>query len=241
MINLLDSCPVLKEMLDPGIARGQAGDAIPIHSNIPGYYAEALFRTVLEARPSIVIEVGMAFGVSSLAILAALHRAGDAGRLISIDPFQSTQWGGCGITAIEQAGFRERHELVQDFDYNALPRLLASGQRLDFAYIDGWNTFDYKLFDWWYVDKMLKVEGVVGFRGCGYPSVDKVIRFVRSHRKYDELDVGLPLEVANYSRRRGLLRRLTGKDPRAYYMQRQDRFFIKRQVWEPSWDFYAEF
>jgi predicted O-methyltransferase YrrM len=90
-MNLLDSCPVLKEMLDTGVARGQAGNSIPIHSNIPGYYAEALFRTVLQALPSLVIEIGMAFGVSSLAILAALHRAGDTGRLISIDPFQSTQ------------------------------------------------------------------------------------------------------------------------------------------------------
>lgn len=73
------------------------------------------------------------------------------------------------------------------------------------------------------------------------PSVDKVIRFVLSHRKYDELDVGLPPEVANSSRRRGWLRRLTEKDPRADDRQQQDRYFMKRQVWEPNWDFYAEF
>jgi hypothetical protein len=88
---------------------------------------------------------------------------------------------------------------------------------------------------------MLKAKGVVGFRGCGYPSVDKVIKFVVSHRKYNELDVGLPLEFANCSRRRGFLRRWTGKDPRADDRQRQDRYFMKKEVWEPSWDFYAEF
>jgi hypothetical protein len=47
----------------------------------------------------------MAFGVSSLATCRT-SSAGDTGHLITIDPFQLTQWE-VRITAIEQAGFRE--------------------------------------------------------------------------------------------------------------------------------------
>jgi predicted O-methyltransferase YrrM len=195
---------------------------------------------VRRARPALVIEVGMAFGVSSLAILTAL-RDGGQGKLISIDPVQTSDWKGCGRVAVEQAGFGDRHELVEDYDYNALPRLLASGVRCDFAYIDGWHTFDYALLDWWYLDKMLSVDGIVGFNDCGWPAVDKVIRFVLSHRKYNEVDSGLPIEYVCLGRRRELLRRLTLGRKQQWYSQAQDRYFRKAAEWEPRWDFFAPF
>jgi len=51
------------------------------------------------------------------------------------------------------------HELVEDFDYYALPRLLANGCRADFAYIDGWHTFDHAMLDFWFIDKMMNIGG----------------------------------------------------------------------------------
>jgi len=41
----------------------------------------------------------------------------------------------------------------EDFDFKVLPRLLESGKKIDFAYIDGWHTFDYTLLDWCYIDR----------------------------------------------------------------------------------------
>jgi predicted O-methyltransferase YrrM len=238
---LLDRCAILKEVFDTRTARRPTGDAVPVHSNIPREYAEALYRTVLANRPAVVLEVGMAFGVSALAILTALHEAGGSGRLISIDPNQATQWKSCGLTAVERAGLRHRHRLIEEFDYVALPRLLASGQRIDLAYIDGWHTFDYALLDFWFVDRMLNAGGVVGFNDCGFRAVDKVIKFVQSHRKYEEVDVGLPADLVDHTRLRGLLRRLTGRPPEGSYRMRQDRYFRKGENWEPDWDFFAEF
>jgi predicted O-methyltransferase YrrM len=238
---LLDRCAVVKELFDTRTARGPTGEAVPVHSNIPQAYAEALYRTVLAHRPSVVLEVGMAFGVSSLAILAALHETGGGGQLISIDPNQATQWQRCGVGAVERAGFRGRHRLIEEFDYVALPRLLASGQRIDLAYIDGWHTFDYALLDFWYVDRLLNVGGLVGFNDCGFRAVDKVIKFVQSHRKYEEMDVGLPADRVDHTRLRGLLRRLTRRPPQVSYRMRQDRYFRKVANWEPDWDFFAEF
>jgi predicted O-methyltransferase YrrM len=226
MAGLLDRCQVLKDMLDSRSSLSPTGESVPVHSNIHPSYAESLYEMVRRAQPALVVEVGMGFGVSSLAILTAL-RDGGQGQLISIDPKQTSYFKGCGRLAVTRAGFSDRHELIEEYDYNALPRLLASGVKCGFAYVDGWHTFDYALLDWWYLDKMLAVNGVVAFNDCGFPAVDKVIRFLLSHRKYCEVDAGLPTEYVGLSR---------GQE-----LQAQDRYFRKEAEWEPRWDFFAPF
>jgi len=237
MSKLFKQCPVIEEILVGRSAYSLSGEKIPVHSDIGLGHAEALYKTILETRPSTVLEVGMAFGVASLAILTALRDIGQNGRLLSIDPGQTTNWKGCGLASIARAGLKERHEMHEDYDYNALPRLLASGLKLDFAYIDGWHTFDYALLDWWYVDRMLKVGGIAAFNDCGWPAVEKAIQFVLTHRKYTEIDVGIP---APRRRKQELLRLLTfglKKLP----ADGRDRYFKKDADWEPRWDFFAPF
>ncbi len=241
MGQLLERCAVLKEMLERKVTATAAGDPVPLDSNIPEAYAQALYDVVRRERPKLCVEVGLAYGGSSLSILTALRENGDGGRLISVDPMQSTHWKGCGVAAIARAGLAEHHELIEDYDYHALPRLLAAGTKCQFAYIDGWHTFDYTLVDFWYLDKMLPAGGVVAFNDCGWPAVDKVIKFVLSHRKYTELNVGLPMEIAGYSRQRELLRRLSLGRKEDWYRHDEDRYFRKSEDWEPRWDFFAEF
>jgi len=185
-----------------------------------------------------VLEVGMACGVSSLAILTALGDLGEHGRLISIDPHQSTQWRRCGVTAVERAGLGDRHRLIEEASQLALPRLLAEETRVQVAYIDGWHTFDYAFLDFWYADQMLAVAGVVGFNDCGLPSIEKVIRFVLSHRKYQEIQVGLPIRYTGGGNR---LQTILPRSIRPSSRQSQDRYFEKREDWEPPWDFFATF
>lgn len=241
MARLLERCSILKEILESQSAFTQSEEKVELKGHITQAYAEALYETVLQARPMVVLEVGMAFGVSSLAILTALSEWNKEARLISIDPNQSSRWKGGGRTAVARAGFGGQHELIEDYDYAALPRLLASGLKLDFAYIDGWHTFDYTLLDWWYIDRMLAVDGIVGFNDCGWPAVDKALRFVLGHRKYTEIDVGLPVNFAKYSRKRELLRILTRGREDQWFPRVEDRYFKKNEHWEPKWDFFAPF
>jgi predicted O-methyltransferase YrrM len=222
MANLLEHCPVLREMLETRTSLNPAGEHVRIISNISQSFAEALYDTVLKNRPAVALEVGMAFGFSSLSILTALRDVGQPGRLITIDPNQSTDWNSCGRTAVSRAGLADRHELIEDFDYAVLPRLLDSAVKIDFAYIDGWHTFDYTLIDWWYIDKMMPTGGIVAFNDCGFPAVEKVIQFVLSHRSYVEFDVGLPRVM---------------KDGR----RTEDRYFRKTGTTEPAWNFFAPF
>jgi predicted O-methyltransferase YrrM len=222
MSELLTRCPVLDDLLRTGVARTPADEPVKMISNISTAFAEALYETVLSKRPGIAVEIGMAFGVSSLAILTALNQAGGDGRLITIDPNQTTDWASCGRAAVARAGFSARHELIEELDFKALPRLLDRSIKVDFAYIDGWHTFDYTLLDWWYIDKMMPVGAIVGFNDCGFPGVEKVIQFVLSHRSYVEMDVGLPVTVKNGRRT-------------------EDRYFRKTGADEPAWNFFAAF
>ena len=229
---------VLREMLSSGKALASDGAAMSLESSISLESAEALYGVVMQARTRVVLEVGMACGVSSLAILTALGDLGEHGRLISIDPHQSTQWRRCGVTAVERAGLGERHRLIEEASQLALPRLLAERTTAQVAYIDGWHTFDYAFIDFWYADRMLAVGGVVGFNDCGLPSIAKVIRFVLSHRKYQEIQVGLPIRYTGGGNR---LQTILPRSVRPSSRQSQDRYFEKREHWEPPWDFFATF
>ena len=229
---------VLGEMLSTGRVVGSDGASVPLESGISLESAEALYGVVMGVRARVVLEVGMACGVSSLAILTALRDLGEDGRLISIDPHQSTHWRRCGVTAVERAGLGERHRLIEEASQLALPRLLAERTTAQVAYIDGWHTFDYAFIDFWYADRMLAVGGVVGFNDCGLPSIEKVIRFVLSHRKYQEIQVG---PLVKYTGGGNRLQTILPRSIRPSSRQSQDRYFEKREDWEPPWNFYATF
>lgn len=184
-LNLFDSCPVLAKIYQTCMATSIDGSKVMANSHIPVYDAEFLFDVVREHKPKKAIEVGMAFGASTLSILAA----SDTLTLDSVDPHQSTQWQGCGIASVRSAGYEPRHTLWEDYDYNVLPHFVHV-DKFDFAFIDGWHTFDHAFLDWWYVDKILNVGGIVGFDDCYMPAVEKAIRFILSHRKYSEVHAG---------------------------------------------------
>ncbi len=240
--------PVLYDMLRRGETRDLTGAAVPLRSNVPAAYAEALYRTVHREPVVRALEVGMACGVSSLAILAGLaNRAGAT--LISIDPNQSSDWRLAGRTAVERAGYGVRHRLIEQPSYLALPQLLADGTTLDFIYIDGWHTVDYTLLDFFFADRLLRPGGIVAFNDCSWPAIDKVIRFVKTHRKYEEIDVGLPKTpvVPPWESRRVRMIRQCEKVlglPSRYRVGlgfAQDRYFRKIANWEPTWNFYEDF
>ncbi len=224
--------PILHEIFETGIARET--DAVPFMkmTGISIDYAQALYSTILAEKPAVVLEIGMAQGISSLAIISALLEIG-SGKLISIDPFQSTQWANVGLDNVKRAGGSDQHELIENFDYFALPQLLERGIRIDFAYIDGWHTFDYTLLDFFFIDKLLNQNGIVAFNDCGFPPVKRVLKWLGAHRKYNELAVLKP----DYKGRNFALTAFRF----LFRLSRSDRYFRKLEDWEPAWNYYAPF
>jgi predicted O-methyltransferase YrrM len=224
--------PLLEQLLDTDHTT-ENGAAVALHSHIPRDYAIALAETVGRYRPRRVLEVGMAFGIASLAMLGAIEALGE-GALISVDPFQTADYRGLGVRHVELAGLAHRHRLIEECDYLALPGLVRDEVRLQLAYIDGWHTFDHVLLDLFYIDKMLDIGGVMAFNDCGMPSVHRAIRFLETHRSYKEIDVGLPRNYVGTSRADTVKRTLERRS-------HADRYFAKVDEPEPPWNFYAKF
>jgi predicted O-methyltransferase YrrM len=240
-MSLREKCPVLREIFESRMVTDEAGGQHELLYYVLPRFAEALYRTVLARRPSLVVETGLANGISTLAILTALEEIGEQGRLISIDPFEARDYKNCGLVAVRRAGLAARHQHIDRPSHLALPQLLASNTRVDLAYIDGDHRVDFVLLDFWYLDRMLPVGGAIAFNDCQMDSVNKVIAFLQTYRRYAELDVRLPYSYVGYTRLKGVLRRLRGISAKSYFRNGSDRYFEKKEDWDPRWDFFASF
>jgi predicted O-methyltransferase YrrM len=225
---------VLRALCRDRVVHDDAGKCYPLEDAISATHAAKLYQMVLKHRPNLVVEVGMAHGVSTLAILTALDRSAGPGSLISIDSHQGRVYHGIGVLNVRRAGLEHRHQLLEMPSHLALPQLLAADSRIEFSYIDGWHTFDYALVDFFYLDKMTSPGGIVAFNDCGWRSVHRVIKFVRTHRSYDELDVGLCKNYRGRNLAASMVRRVTRRSS-------SDRYFLKTSMEEPDWNFYARF
>jgi predicted O-methyltransferase YrrM len=226
--------PVLADIFATSSVTDDGGSRVRLHGNISLAHANALYRTVRGLDPTTVIEVGMAYGIATLAIASALEEAANGGELISIDPHQSRHWRNIGVLNLQRARLDGHHRLIERVDYLALPELVADRRTIEFAYIDGWHTFDYTLLDFFYIDRMLAPGGVVAFNDCALPSVRRVTRFITAHRRYREIDVGLRRRYATRDVPTSIRRLATLRS-------KSDRYFRKLETWEPPSDFYAHF
>jgi hypothetical protein len=76
--------------------------------------------------------------------------------------------------------------IVESSD-TALPNL-AVKDRLDFAFIDGEHGYPFAALDWHYIDKHMKVGGIVGFDNAEIPSVHNHCDFLEINKSYRLID-----------------------------------------------------
>lgn len=183
--------PVLAEILRSKRTLSSDGTrSIDVHSNVSLEEGELLTRLISERKPKVSLEVGLAFGISALFICEAMKSATPNPRHIVVDPAQHAEehWRGAGLANLERAGYREFVQFIEKPSQTALPELLSAGQKIDLAFVDGEHTFDHVLVDFFFIDRLLNVGGVVVFDDTGWPSIRTVARFVASNRNYKVID-----------------------------------------------------
>jgi predicted O-methyltransferase YrrM len=183
--------PVLAEILSTQRVRTRDGSSVPLDHQISRHEGETLQQLIRERRPRVTLEVGFAYGISTLFICEAMAETGGE-RHIVIDPLQDEGWRGIGRFTVERAGYAPLLEVHVESSHQALPMLERQGRRIDLAFIDGWHTFDYVMIDFFYVDRLLNVGGVVMLDDMGYPAVRKLARYILTHRRYERIDAGSP-------------------------------------------------
>lgn len=137
-----------------------------------------LYNFIKQHKFTNVLEIGMAGGMSSIAILSALAETSLNFKLTSIDPYQSTQWISNGLKNIIKCNFSSNHELIELSDMIALPKLLEKGEKYDLIFIDGMHTFDHVLLNNFYADKLLNIGGFIINDDIWMPSIQRVCNYL---------------------------------------------------------------
>lgn len=164
----------LEKVEDPGLSYKETG--------IPTPEGEFLRSQIQEHAYAKTIEIGCALGIASLYICDALRGFEEKCHTI-IDPYQTTQWKGIGVKNLKNIGFSD-FTLIEERSEIALPRLLEEEATFDFAFIDGWHTFDHTLLDFFYLNRLIRVGGMIVFDDVKYPSVARVLRYVAKYPNY---------------------------------------------------------
>ena len=182
--------PGLPELLERIYATGEVEDEDGVRvaaapAGLARVDALALADLVGEARLERTLEVGLAYGLSALAITSVHARRG-SGRHIAIDPYASTTYRSIAHTNLRRAGLDDRVDVIEEGSETALPRLAAQRpQSIDLVLIDGRHHFDTTLLDLFYADRLLVDGGYVAVDDAEYASVERALAYVLSNRAYE--------------------------------------------------------
>jgi hypothetical protein len=170
---------VLLDVLDSGVAINCDGAETPLQGNVTLSDAQRLYDLVRARRPEVTLELGMAHGISTLAIAQALEENG-SGTHHAVDPFEKNCYESVGLTSLERAGLGHRVVYHEAFPEEVVPSL----PRTSFAFIDSSHVFDLTLMDFILVDKRLDIGGLIGFHDLWLAAVLKAVRYIVTNRDY---------------------------------------------------------
>ncbi|MEO6731322.1 MAG: class I SAM-dependent methyltransferase [Ferruginibacter sp.] len=164
------------------------GERIPLHSNTSkeqGLFLQSVFDII---KPSTSLEVGFAYGISTLFILEK-HREAESsnGAHLVIEP--DSYWGNAAIHNIEIEGLSAYLQIRHGYSDKILTELFHANYRVQYAYIDTTKQFDVVFMDFYFINKMLDVGGVIILDDCGgnWPGVQRVARFINTLPHYKVL------------------------------------------------------
>ena len=175
--------PVLEKILETQEVESLTGEKIPLRVAVNRDEGELLGRIISsDAGVFRTLEVGCAYGISSLFILNALELR-EQGNHTIIDPFQYETWNGIGLENIKRAGYTNYTHLQERSEF-ILPELVKNGEKFDFIFIDGFHTFDHTLIDCFYATRLLKVGGYLAVDDVDLPPVRKVVDYLKLYPCY---------------------------------------------------------
>lgn len=175
---------IFAQAVEQGCFVAPDGYILPFATPSISEKASTLLAEIVASVPAPkVLEIGLAFGVSTVHIAEAIQRAG-SGALSSIDPFQTTDFHSIGLANLRQAGLNIDFTLIEEPSHLALPSLLRSQRRFDVIFIDGWHSTDYVLVDFFYSDLLLNDGGIIVFHDASQRATSKVLRMIESSKPY---------------------------------------------------------
>lgn len=145
---------------------------------LPAADCDLLRDTLVAHGARVVIEVGLAYGSSALAIGEALCLTGETNLShIVIDPFQAMAYDNVGRDALEAAGLADHTTFLGEASSIALARLAADGFTADAAFVDGSHRFHEVFVDLYFLRKLVRPGGLIILDDAALPSVAAALRY----------------------------------------------------------------
>lgn len=177
-----------------GPPRARSGDDFE-RISLPVSDSDVLRDLLLAEEPGTVIEIGLAYGSSALAIAEALAAAGSSGaRHLIVDAYQE-RFHGSGWAAIAGAGLAGVCSLVEERSQIALPRLLGDGFVAGAAFVDGSHIFHNVFVDLFYLRELVRPGGLVILDDCSYPSVATAARYFEVNTGWEPEPIAAPTRL----------------------------------------------
>jgi predicted O-methyltransferase YrrM len=165
---------------------------------VPVSDCDVLRDLLLAEQPGTVIEIGLAYGGSALAIAEALVAAGlDEARHVIVDAYQQ-QFYGCGWAAITGAGLAGRCRLMQERSQMALPRLLGDGFVADAAFVDGSHIFHNVFVDLFFLRELVRPGGLMILDDCNHLSVATAVRYFEVNTGWEPVPLAAPTRLCAF-------------------------------------------
>ena len=181
---------VLRSMYDGEPQRGADGHLHAIDGSTRVSIAEGmtLHSLCVTGRVTATLEVGLAYGFSTVFLLAALDQGGGGGTHIAIDPFQARDWHGIGATHANELAARSAtltsrsFTWIEDRSDRALVDLERAGRTCGLVFIDGYHRFDDVLVDFTHAARLSDRGGLIVLHDMWLDSIKAVASFVRNDR-----------------------------------------------------------
>lgn len=145
--------------------------------SLPSSDCDVLRDLLIGESAHTVIEIGLAYGSSALAIAEALIVSGARRPThLIIDAYQD-RFGDVGWQAITGAGLTDICTLRRERSQRALPGLVEAGFVADAAFVDGSHIFHNVFVDLYYLRELVRPGGLLLLDDCDWPSVATAVRY----------------------------------------------------------------
>lgn len=164
---------------------------------LPGPDCDVLRDLLLAEQPGTVIEIGLAYGSSALAIAEALAAGPGPAHHLIIDAYQQS-FGNSGWSAITGAGLAGLCRLLEERSQIALPRLLGEGFAADAAFVDGSHIFHNVFTDLFYLRELVRPGGLAILDDCQHLSVATAARYFEINTGWQPEPIAAPTRLRAY-------------------------------------------
>lgn len=157
---------------------------------LPASDCDVLRDILIAEKARVVVEVGLAYGSSALAIGEALcSTAGGAALHVIIDPHQARAFGNVGWDAVQEAGLGDTTTLLTQPSSLALARLVMDSFRADAAFVDGSHRFHEVFVDLYFLRQLVCPRGLIILDDAAWPSVATALRYYDLNLGWEHIEL----------------------------------------------------